>query len=976
MPFVDALAEGLRARAGDDPLALSAMTVLLPTRRAGRALREAFLRAGGGAPTLLPAMRPIGDVDADELAFDGEVAAGPGGEGAELEIEPAVPTLYRQLLLARLILRTGKDRDGDPAQAAELAAELARLLDQVQTEGLSFDGLADLVPETYAEHWRVTLEFLKVLTEHWPGVLAEHGFLDPGERRNRLIEALAARWRAQAPDGPTIAAGSTGSVPATAALLQVIAGLPEGEVVLPGLDRDMAEADWQALEPSHPQFGMKQLLGRLRVDRAEVAIWPASASGAKTTARAALVNDALRPAAAPARLRRKKSAEGLAGLTLIEAPGAQEESRVIALMLRRALETPGRTAALITPDRRLARRVAAELGRWSIAIDDSGGLPLSDTAPGNFLRLSAAAVAEGAAPVPLLALLKHPLAAGGLAPAEFHARARALERLVLRGPRPAPGFQGLVDALGQVKPEKVPPGLAPWLAGLAAAARPFAETLSRTKVAFGEIVRRHVAFAEWLAADTEGEGAARLWSGDVGEAAADFMAELADVAPVVDELAGAAYPALLEVLLRGRVVRPRYGGHPRLNIWGLLEARLQHADVLVLGGLNEGTWPAEAAIDPWLSRPMRASFGLPAPERRIGLTAHDFVQAACAAQVVLTRAHKVDGTPTVPSRWLLRLGNLLQARGLQWPRQDADALLGWQRLLDEPAQFQDIKPPEPRPPVAARPRQLSVTQIETWMRDPYAIYARHVLGLKALDPIDADAGAAERGIFIHEALDAFRRAHPGALPSDAYERLLDFGADAFGAALDRPAVRALWWPRFERVAHWFVQHEGARDPATTTLKTEVTARLELPGPAGPFRLTAKADRIDRLGDGGLVIIDYKTGEPPRTPLVESGYAPQLPLEAMLAGAGAFEGIDAAPVAELSYWRLSGGEPAGKVAPLKLDAAEAAEAARAGLLELIAAFDDPATPYRARPAPEYALGYNDYEHLARIKEWSAGEGEGG
>jgi ATP-dependent helicase/nuclease subunit B len=663
-------------------------------------------------------------------------------------------------------------------------------------------------------------------------------------------------------------------------------------------------------------------------------------------------------------------------MTRVEAPGPQEEARVIALVLRRTLETPEQTAALITPDRRLARRVASELARWGITIDDSGGVPLADTPPGMFLRLSAAAIAEQAAPVPLLSALKHPLAAGGLAAADFRAKARLLERLVLRGPRPAPGFDGLCTALGKVDTDRAPPGIGAWLTGLAAAAQPFAEALSRDNVSLGELLRHHLAFGEWLAADNETDGGARLWAGEAGEAAAEFVAELADSAAVAEPLAGASYPALLEVLLRGRVVRPRFGGHPRLNIWGLLEARMQHADVLVLGGLNEGTWPAETPVDPWLSRPMRGRFGLPAPERRIGLAAHDFAQAACAREVVLTRAQKVDGTPTVPSRWLLRLDNELAARGLAWPREDSDALLGWQRLLDEPTAIEPVPAPEPRPPVAARPRKLSVTRIETWMRDPYAIYARYVLGLAPLEPIDADAGAAERGTFIHEALDQFRRAYPGTLPDDAYDRLIEFGRAAFASALDRPAVRSLWWPRFERVARWFVEVERERAVTTMTLATEVEAALGMPGKAGPFWLTAKADRIDRQGDGGLVIIDYKTGATPSRKAIERGYAPQLPLEAMLAEIGAFADISPMPVAELSYWRLSGGEPPGEVRPVNLDPAEVAANARDGLLRLIAAFDDPSTPYRARPRPEYALAYNDYEHLARVKEWSAGAGEPG
>ncbi len=366
---------------------------------------------------------------------------------------------------------------------------------------------------------------------------------------------------------------------------------------------------------------------------------------------------------------------------------------------------------------------------------------------------------------------------------------------------------------------------------------------------------------------------------------------------------------------------------------------------------------------------MRARFGLPAPERRIGLSAHDFVQCAAARRVVLTRAEKVEGVPTVPSRWLARLENLLRG----WDRAESiaaePAWLGWHEALDRPDAVRPVAPPAPRPPLAARPRRLSVTQIETWMRDPYAIYARHILRLKPLEPIDADPGAAERGTFVHEALDRFVRAYPDALPADAYERLIECGRKAFEPALDRPAVWAFWWPRFERIARWFIETERTRRDGLAAIVSEAGGRLELAGPAGAFVLTAKADRIERRRGGGLVIIDYKTGQPPTNPMIESGLAPQLPLEAAIAEAGGFEGVAAAAVEALLYWRLSGGEPAGEERAAKGDAGELAADAIAGLARLIAEFDDPRTPYHAMPDPENPLAFNDYAHLARIKEWA-------
>ena len=988
--FVDELAAGLCARFGSEPLGLSGATVLLPTRRSCRALTEAFLRVGDGASLILPVMHALGDLDEEELGLDGAVEAGMGAALGEegLALPPAIAPLRRHLLLTRLVLKfderhrvAGRGRRDaatamEPAQAARLARELARFLDQVHTEGLSFEGLAELVPQDYAAHWQVTLDFLGIVTRHWPAILAEEGCLDPAERRNRVLGALAARWRAAPSPAPVIAAGSTGSIPATAELLTVIAGMPQGGVVLPGLDGELDEDGWNAIAATHPQYGLKQLLERMGVARAQVAAWSGSARRSAAGHRTALLSGALRPATAAApRHAAASPAEALDSLTRIDSAGPREEAGVIALLMREALETPERSAALVTPDRGLARRVAAELRRWGIEIDDSAGTPLGATVPGTFLRLTAALASEQVAPLALLACLKHPLATGGLEAGVFKAQVRHLETAALRGPRPAAGFAGLKAALAAARRDprkRVPAGLAPWLRSLAKSFQPFAREVAKRRASLASLVAAHIGFAEWLAGDHTTAGADRLWSGAAGEAAAAFFDELDQAADALPAFAGASYLALVDSLLAGRVVRPRFGRHPRLHIWGLLEARLQQADLLVLGGLNEGTWPPEPPADPWLSRPMRAAFGLPPPERRTGLAAHDFAQAAAAPRVVLSRSAKMDGTPTVPSRWLLRLETYLRGASVSWGP-TAEPYERWQALLDRPDRVAPWPRPSFAPPVGARPRRLPVTQVETWMRDPYAVYARHVLKLRPLDRLHADPGAAERGILVHAALERFLDACPDELPGDAEERLLEIGQHVFAQALAYPGVRAFWWPRFVRIASWFVATERDRRAEARPIGGEVSGALHLAGPAGPFLLTATADRIDRLADGGLALIDYKTGAVPTAPEVRAGLAPQLPLEAAIAACGGFAGVPAAPVRELSYWRMSGGEPAGAVKTVG-DVDTLAAAARAGLERLIAVFDDPATPYVSRPRPEAALRTSDYDHLARLAEWSEAASE--
>jgi len=976
-PFVDALAAGVLARSGDDPLALARTTVLLPTRRACRALRDAFLRQSGGRATLLPRLQPIGDIDEDELTISGfEEPQLP----ESVALPPAISEMRRRLLLASMIVARPAPRTSAD-QAVWLAADLARLLDQVQTERLSFDGLDGLAPAEHAEHWQEILEFLKIVTENWPRILADEGCIDPAERRNRLLAAQAEAWRQMPPDAPVIAAGSTGSIPATADLLGVVARLPRGAVVLPGLDCYLDEEGWSTLAPSHPQYGLRQLLDRLEVSRDEVEDWDPGFAEGGNPMRRHLVAEAMRPAQTTSAWRdltlsKEEILQGLDGLERIDCATPREEAGAIALIMREAVETPGRTAALVTPDRDLARRVAAELGRWGVGIDDSAGTPLAATPPGMFLGLVAALAEAEAAPVPLLAALKHPLAAGGMAPAVFRGRVRRLERAVLRGPRPAAGLEGVRRALTD---EGVEAPLLAWFDGLRASLAPLFAAMARGRSPVRDLLEAHVAAAEALAASDQAAGAARLWAGDAGEAAAEFIADAHGAAAGFPEVATGHYPGLFAALLAGRIVRPQYGRHPRLQIWGLLEARLQHADVMILGGLNEGTWPPETLADPWMSRPMRGDFGLPLPERRIGLTAHDFSQAFCARRVVLTRAARVEGTPTVPSRWLLRLDAVLRRLGLAAEEnghalaQVSGSWLGWHHQLDRPTRFAPVLRPEPRPPVAARPRQLSVTQIETWLRDPYAIYARHVLHLRALDPLDADPGAAERGISIHEALERFVREHPAGLPDDALDRLQAIGRESFRAIRDRPGVWAFWWPRFERIAAWFVATQRERRAEVRDSIVEATGAIELAAPAGPFTLSARADRIDRRTNGAIEIIDYKTGAVPSRTEVESGRAPQLPLEAAIAARQGFKGIPRDAPMRLAYWRLTGGDPAGQIRLVSEDAAAAANVAMEGLLRLITAFDDEDTPYAAVPRRDLAPRYSDYDHLARIREWSAADG---
>jgi ATP-dependent helicase/nuclease subunit B len=1020
--FADTLAVTLLRQADGDPLKLAAMTVLLPNRRACRTLQEAFLRVAISSPesrtsaSLLPRLMPIGDLDSDDLSVLGGALF-----GAAADIPPAIGELKRRMLLARLIM-AAPARGGPRAtsirldQAAQLAAELARLLDQVETERKDLSALEGLVPESLAEHWQLTINFLDILRRAWPEILADEGAIDPAARRNRLLDLQRAVWEAAPPTAPIIAAGSTGSIPAAADLMHAVARLPRGAVYLPGLDRAPSEEDWQAIaeDPSHPQYGLAHLLTRFGITRDQVvdvavpltqqtrAPIPSPEAGedqgggdgvgereinaaqidAPRKARAEIVSAALLPAERTHGWNERAEimlplevGAAMAGVTRIDCQSEREEAQVIALALRRFVaEHEDGVAALVTPDRTLARRVAGELKRWRIEIDDSAGQPLSQTAPGAYLLALCDAAANEWAPIPLLALLKHPLTAAARTLGSLRRSARRLDRKVLRGPRPAPGWDGLRQAIDmRTRDEHAPLSaidaekLTRIVGALERATTPMANWSE--KLPLIERLRAVVAAAEALAATDAERGVQRLWREEAGEALSDFVHDALQSFTGLPAVAAEDFTALMLELLSGVAVRPRFGKHPRLAIWGPLEARLQQADLLVLGSLNEGTWPAESAIDPWLNRPMRQGLGLPAPERKIGLSAHDFQQAMGAPKVLLTRAERVDGAPTVPSRWLLRLDAFLTCAAEGLPSNAGALERRLAHLIDRPDKVEPSRRPMPRPGAARRPSKVSVTQIETWRRNPYAIYARHILRLKALDPLDQDPGAADLGEAVHKALHEFTRKFPHALPTDALALLRAEGHAAFQTWLDRPNVWAFWQPRFQRIASWWIAHERTRrTPLMTSIATEIDGVLEPPETSPPFQLTARADRIDTFRDGSLTLIDYKTGQPPTKTDVERGFAPQLALEAVIALAGGFEGVAGQSIGELAHWRLSGNRDGGADLPVNGDPMQLAEEARDGLAALINLFGRDDAVYVATPDPQFAPKYDDYSHLARNSEW--------
>ncbi len=718
--------------AAPEPLDLPDFTLLLPTRRAARALQEAFLSAGGGRAMTLPRIRPISEGEEDLTLLSGLAADAPLGADA-LDLPPAVSEIARRLVLTMLVGAWSKAKRkpdprmggemapltgaaGDtPSKAANLAADLCRLMDMVETENVDFSGLHELVPEEFSEHWQDTIEFLKIVTEAWPAHLAEKGLLSPAARRNAAILAEAERLSTSPPAGPVIIAGVTGSIPATVELMRAVAALPQGAIVLPGLDHHLDEASWEEIlpagaerprHPEHPQFGLKMLLDRLGLTRADVHILAGAEPGATQTQRAAIVAEAMRPSGTTGRWHdytkeadRDAVRTALSGVSLIEAPSAQDEAETVALILRKAAETPGRTAALVSPDRLLARRVATRLEAWGIRVDDSAGRPFAKTPPGTFLDLVIAAMAKDFTPAEVMALLKHPLTRVGLDAFAVRRAARALEIAAFRDVYLGHGLDGIAAALARAEAktgtgerwQKAVTRLRPddWAEAhdlvrrLQEAFAPLAAVFAQDgEQPLQDIAAAHVKTAEALSrlGDEEtGTETAPLWRDEAGSAAAVFFTGLIDPHLTAPMIRASDYADLYRSLIATENVRRRVAVHPRLFIWGPFEARLQQTDVMVLGSLNDGTWPQAAEPGPWLNRPMRASLGLPSPEEKIGYAAHDFTSFLGAERVYLTRAQKIDGVPTVPSRWLMRLDALLAGLGLKDALTTDEPWLGWAR---------------------------------------------------------------------------------------------------------------------------------------------------------------------------------------------------------------------------------------------------------------------------------------------------------
>lgn len=962
--FADALAKGLLDRFGKDPLTLARGLVLLPNNRAIAAVQEAFVRQTGKG-LLLPRLLAIGDPLLEE-------EAGSWFAAAEQHLLPAVAPLERRFWLMQRIQAqmAAQQRAVTLPQAYALAQQFGAALDQLLIEERSLDDLLslDIAPEL-AQHWERSLALFGSIMREWQARLAHIGKHDMAQRRNQLFDAVGTRLRAAPPPHFICAAAINSPAPAIARLLRTIADLPRGLVLFANLDRDsIPQADWDwLLDPSpgpddrmrvkgtatgretHPQHHLALMLERMHVARAEVLRWNRIGESGAAAQRSRVLSHAFAPPERTAEWFELAAKDrSMRGIQLAEAAHSAQEAQLVALTVRQALAEPGKRVAIVTADRDTGRRVSAHLQRWNIQLDNSAGETLDDSPAGICLLMLLQAIAKNFAPAPLLALLKHPLVMPDSERLTWLEQCRELDR-TLRGPRPAPGLTAIAQHLEAAKAD---PALRTWWQQFV---EPLAQHLPGPKErTLPVLLDRWSSLLDWLTGGA-------IWRGEAGRALSALLTDVRMAGEGIT-LAPEEQGQFMRRILAEVAVRRPYGGHPRVALYGLLESRLQTADLVICCGLNEGSWPQAAQPDPWLAPMVRRRLGLPTPDRQVGLSAHDLMTAMGAREVLLTRALRSAGGPTIASRFLLRLqalcGDSLTV---------AKPLLALSAALDRRLPSCQIGSPSPNPPLALRPKQISVTKVDQLLANPFAYYAEQILGLRSWDRLDASPEAAWRGSAIHLLLEQWAR-EDGFDPAALLRRTQIFMAQP----AIHPAIRALWAPRLCSALTWVAEQVQAnREAGRVPILWEEKGQAELAG----IRLNGRIDRLDRDHDGRFIIVDYKSGAPPKRKQVATGYALQLGLLGWLVEAGGFAGV-AGNAAGYEYWSLAreksdsgfGHVQTSDAGKSKYSIAPEDMAVRAEQ-----EFRDRAVPYLTGAKPfaahilsEYA--FTDYDHLSRFEEW--------
>ena len=943
--FVDVLATKLLDEYSSNNLDLSNIIILLPNHRACRSLSDAFIHIKGMQPTLLPQIKAIGDISEDELILNGD-------ENSEefFNIPPSISPLERNLLFIKLIMRKYKEIGIEKisiSQACFLANELGNLIDKAHLQELSWNNISNLVPDEYAIHWQETIKFLSIITSYWPKILQERGCIDDGERKNILIKKQCFLWQKPKTNQRIIIAGTTAVSPSMKLLVKTVLDLPNGEVYLSGLDKYIENDAWNDIDETHPQFEFKQLLDFLSISRHSVPdlVPPKDKNKEK------LISEIMRPAIHSNKWRNLSSStlfQAAENIKIIECKDSRLEALNIAIILRKILEHPTKTAALITPDRNLARRVTNELTRWQIDIDDSAGIPLSQTPWGIFMRLITKAFLPNSKKHEILALLKHKNFSLNMPSDKLHTIVRMIDKNCWRQNIYSHEEESLLQQIKTISDE-------------------FTNLfIDKQQIRLNTLLEQHIILAEKLSSNPNSS----LWQNEDGQTGALFLAEWLEHSNIIGDINPLEYPELFESMMQNTTVHYKTKDHARIKILGPIEARLNHFDEIIIGGFNEGIWPTTPTADPWMSRPMKKSFGFEQPEKQIGVMALDFSNLLGAKQIYITRAKTSSGTPTIKSRWLMRLETVLQAININISTLNEYTISHLAEHLDIPKIFTKINSPNPKPPVKSRPRRLSASAFEKLLRDPYSVFAEYILQLKPLNELDQEITSADFGNVIHNVLEDFNNMYPTTYPKNAEEILIKIGKEAFNKSCFNQEKLSFWWPKFIKMMQWISAHEQKYRQQIKTTNNEILGKIFFDdAPLGRFEIYAKADRVDETLDNMINIIDYKTGQARKPSEIKMGFAPQLPIEGLIASEGGFKNINKAPIKEMMYWKLGD-----KIIKIDEDVEKIIVETKQHIKETINLFDFETTGYLSRPNPKNAPEYSDYEHLARVREWSVKDDE--
>jgi ATP-dependent helicase/nuclease subunit B len=904
------------------PETLAQAVVFVPNRRSVAVMRDAFAHELDGKATLLPRFIPLADIGDALLGLIGSAA---------FEILEAIPVAMplaqqRYILTQQVAIFERKHRPHVSLDyAMTMADALMELQENIARAGVSITRaqLLDLMPKNYAEHWRDAIEFLAILTDVWPSIEQEMGVITATAHELRVMEALATYWAKQPPAYAVYAVGSTASQSVTAQLLKTIAHMPQGAVILPGIDPTMDAGEWEAIAAGHPLFHLKQFLDGF-------AIPPANVTPLVNAPRSIWLEASVPPAFVP-----KWPVRILPdhrSLRLIPCAQPEEEVRVISLLLREALENPAQHVALITPDERLMAQVASHMKRYDITVDRLNAGTLASTQIGSLWAVLLAALMEPERQLPLRSLLHHPLMA--IDPA----LRQGLEK----------GWHGLNRShAGHLPRHDANLNAHPNYAALAAFVKQIYKLSSQTMSASG-----------WVNAC---RSLLEAWVEESGQAHDAVEAELAAIA-YADGF-GAMPIQDFAALLTDRLATPwRDAGlntHPRIHLLTPVEARLQRFDCVIFANMVDDLWPGMHQPNPWMNLAASESLGLPDVAERVSLMAHDVLMLGSYGEVFLTYPRRAGGSPTTRSRFIERLLTLLASHRIAEADITAAHYASWAQMLYASDVYAPEAPATPRPTGAQRPRRLPVTDIEKLVKDPFHIYAKHVLGLRKLDEIDASPEASDFGSLTHKAAEELSRHWDAEKRPATQSELAQMAQHALRELSERPSIDIFWRARLKNGLHYVNHLEAEHRDALTHVACE--EKIEQSFPLTGNEAITLYGRIDRVEtrNTGITIIDHKTGQPPSQKEILDGRAPQLLAYSMLLG----DRVEA-----VQYWALprlgtQGDITQAEITPEILAQFEAK--LRSALLTML----DEATPFLARPNGGDDRFGGDYDGISRWDEWA-------